>query len=315
MKKRQIDVDMPGERLDRFLARRLPEFTRGFCKDLIERGRVTVGGAVKRPDNKVKDGDHKVQDHERDAWPGLDFDSWVIHEDSSLIVLNKPSGLLMHPLGETWLKEPEAASREPDPNLAGLLLRVRPEIAKAGTPRCGLVHRLDRPTSGVLLVAKTPAAHAKLVEGFAEREIAKTYRAIVLGAPEQKRIDVNAPVGRQPGRRRMEVLPWGRPSQTEFKIVETATGASLVEARPKTGRTHQIRVHLAEVGLPVLGDPESIRGPERAKLSEYRLPDPPRLMLHAYQLRFVHPKTKKPAQFTAPLPKDFKAYWMLLRNL
>ena len=315
MKNREIDVDKPGERLDAFLARRLDGMTRAFCKDIIERGKVTIRGVAKRADYKVRDGDYILVDSARDEWPELDLDSWVLFEDEAFIVLDKPSGLLMHPMGETWLTKPEAAASEPVPNLAGLILRVRPEIVKAGTPRCGLVHRLDRPTSGVLLLAKTPAAYKKLVAAFAGREVFKTYRAIVLGSPEKKRHLVNAPVGRQPGRRRMEVLPWGRPSQTEFRVVGSAPGASLVEAQPKTGRTHQIRVHLAEVGLPVLGDPESIRAVEKKKIEELHLPKPPRLMLHAYRLRFKHPKTGKPLVFTTPPPRDFQDYWSLLRRL
>lgn len=238
----------------------------------------------------------------------------MLHEDASLLVLHKPTGFLMHPLGETWLKRPEAAAAETEANLAGLLLRLRPGIVEAGTPRCGIVHRLDRPTSGLLLVAKTPAAYERLVAAFAAREVSKTYRAIVLGGHDKKRHLVDAPVGRQPGRRRMEVLAWGRPSQTQLRIVGSAPGASLIEADPKTGRTHQIRVHLAEIGLPVLGDPEAIRAVEKRRIEELRLPEPPRLMLHAYRLRLKHPKTRKATTFTASPPKDFRDYWALLRS-
>ncbi|MBI4345902.1 MAG: RluA family pseudouridine synthase [Elusimicrobia bacterium] len=310
-----LDIDTPGERLDRFLARRLEGKTRGFCRELIDRGRVTVDGVVRAADYRVKDGERILVDAGRAEWPRLDLEPWVLHEDAELLVLRKPTGLLMHPLGETWLREPEAAASEPEPNLAGLLLRLRPRIVAAGTPRCGLVHRLDRPTSGVLLVAKTPAAYGSLVAAFADRKVSKTYRAIVLGEPERKRIGVDAPVGRQPGRRRMEVLPWGRPAQTDFVVVETASGASLIEAEPKTGRTHQIRVHLAEVGMPVLGDPEAIRAVERRRQKGLGIPDPPRLMLHAYRVRFAHPKTGKAVKFTAPPPEDFRDYWALLKSL
>lgn len=306
---RELSVDVPGERLDRFLARRLESVTRAYCKELIERGRVTVGGAARSADYRVRDGDFIRVEAARGEWPKLDLDDWVIRDDPQFLAIAKPSGLLMHPLGETWLKRPEAAAAEKDPNLAGLVFRTKPKIVEAGTPRCGLVHRLDRPTSGVLLIAKTPAAYEALTRAFAERRVGKTYRAVVLGEPERERLGIDAPVGRLPGRRRMEVLPWGRPAQTEFRVLESARGASLVEAEPRTGRTHQIRVHLAELGYPVLGDPEWIRSAEAARLEALALPAPPRMMLHAYRLRLGHPRTGKPLTLTAPLPKDFRDYW------
>lgn len=310
---KELSVDAPGERLDRFLARRLESVTRAYCKELIERGRVTVGGVPRSADYRVRDGDFIRVEAAAEEWPALDLDDWLIAEDPSFLAVRKPSGLLMHPLGETWLKRPEAAAVERDPNLAGLVFRTKPGIVEAGTPRCGLVHRLDRATSGVLLIAKTPAAYEALTRAFAERRVEKTYRAIVLGEPEKPRLDIDAPVGRVPGRRRMEVLPWGRPAQTEFRVLESSRGASLVEAEPRTGRTHQIRVHLAELGYPVIGDPEWIRSAEEARLEASAIPEPPRMMLHAYRLRIGHPKTGKPLTLTAPLPKDFRDYWRLVK--
>ena len=312
MKAREFVAEEPRERLDHFLARRLEGVTRGFCQDLIARGAVTVGGARRGADYRLRDRDVVRVESDRPRWPALDLDSWVIREDKSLIVLRKPSGLLMHPLGETWLKTPEAAAAEPQPTLAGLICRERPGIIEAKVPRCGLVHRLDCMTSGVLLLAKTPEAYRLLTKAVAERKAAKTYRALVLGEPSKPKMGVDAPVGRVPGKRRMEVLPWGRSAQTEFRVLKMARGAALVEAEPKTGRTHQIRVHLAELGLPVLGDPEWIHAAERERMERLGLPDPPRMMLHAYRLVIAHPATRERLCLVAPLPKDFRDYWRSL---
>ena len=315
MKTRELPAGDPGERLDHFLAARLEGMTRAYCKDLIGRGLVTVNGTRREADYRLRDGDHvQVAGVETD-WPGLELDPWIIREDKALLALRKPSGLLMHPLGVTWLRTPEAAAAEAEPNLAGLLFRKRPGIVQAGVPRCGLVHRLDRATSGVLIVAKTPEAYQSLTAAFAERRAAKTYRAIVLGTPPKAKMGVDAPVGRLPGRRRTEVLPWGRQAQTDFRVLAVAKGAALVEAQPRTGRTHQIRVHLAELGLPVLGDPEWIRTPEQRRAKALGLPKPSRMMLHAYRLVVEHPTTGERLRLVAPLPKDFKEYWAeLLRR-
>jgi len=229
-----------------------------------------------------------------------DLEDWVLHEDSELIVLDKPAGLLMHPLGESWLNTPEAALADQE-NLAGLLLKRRPKIDAAGTPRCGIVHRLDRPTSGVLLVAKTPRAYERLTGAFKAREVHKLYRAIVRGVPADKKARVEAPIGRKPGHRKVMVTPFGKSAETGFRVVEAKKAAALVEAEPLSGRTHQIRAHLAALGHPVAGDPEFETGTAK--------PAAPRLMLHAYQIRFEHPKTGAPCEFRAAPPKDFREFW------
>jgi 23S rRNA pseudouridine1911/1915/1917 synthase len=213
----------------------------------------------------------------------------------------------MHPLGESWVATPKAALTETEPNLVGLLLAQRPDIADSGLERCGLVHRLDRQTSGVLLVSKTPAAQGALLTAFREREVHKIYRAIVLG--EMASTTVQAPVGRISGMRRVRVTQWGRDAETAFKSAAPGRGVSLVAAEPKTGRTHQIRAHLASVGHPVLGDAEWFGAKERAALQALGHEDPPRMMLHAWRIRFTHPASGKEVSFTAPLPKDFRDYW------
>lgn len=305
------DIELPGEantRLDKLLALRLGKYSRGHIQDLIERGLVTVDGAKSSSDRKLKGGERVVVSSAKADWPELaSFESWVVHEDASVIVLNKPAGLLMHPLGESWLTSPEAAQAEPDANLAGILQRARPEILRKGTPRCGIVHRLDRQTSGVLLVAKNPAAYEALVGDFKERLVEKLYRAVVRGVPEDKASRVEAPIGRDPGHRKIKVTPYGKVAETTIKVVGTAKGAALVEAKPLTGRTHQIRAHLALTGHPVMGDVEFDK-------KEQGKPWPPRLMLHAYCVAFEHPKTGRVVEYVCEPPADFAKFWRSLKK-
>lgn len=302
MAKKVLSVETGGGRLDAFLAKNLTGYTRSFLKELIAGGCVTVNGKALDADDRVPDGAKvTVVLPELAPVPGTDFESWVLFEDKRLLVLNKPSGLLMHPLGTSWLTSPEAARAEKEENLAALLQVHRPAILKAGTPRCGIVHRLDRPTSGVLLVAKDPETYAALCEGFKERLMEKTYRAIVRGEMTGKS-RVDAPIGRAPGARKIVVTSLGKTAETAFKVASKKKGATLVEAMPLTGRTHQIRAHLAHMGHPVMGDAEF----DRPAAGEARAP---RLMLHAYRLMFEHPASGRPALFTAEPPKDFAAFW------
>ena len=298
----KFKVEHTGKRLDAFLAEHLTAYSRVFLKGLITQGLVTVDGKPGRADRKVEEGQLVVANLPEDA-PGPsaeDFESWVLFEDRRLLVLNKPSGLLMHPLGESWLTAPEAARAEDETNVAALLQIHRPAILKAKTPRCGIVHRLDRPTSGVLAVAKDPETYAALTGAFKDRMMEKTYRAVVAGVPKD-RSRVEAPVGRNPGHRRVVVTPLGKTAETSFKVVAKKKKAALVEATPLTGRTHQIRAHLAFLGHPVAGD------------MEFPGLKAPRLMLHAWRLAFTHPLTGKDAEFTADPPADFMKFWRTLK--
>lgn len=302
---RVLLVETGGPRLDAFLAKKLPGYTRVFLKGLIEAGRVTVDGESRDADDRVAEGERvRVELPSLEPVPGTDFESWILFEDQRLFVLNKPSGLLMHPLGSSWLTTPEAARAEPVENLAALIQVHRPAVLKAGTPRCGIVHRLDRLTSGVLVVAKDPETYAALCAAFKAREMDKTYRAIARGALAGAS-RVRAPIGREPGQRRIVVTSLGKPAETGFKVLSRKKDATLVEAKPLTGRTHQIRAHLAYLGHPVAGDPEFDKRAEG-------VPVPPRMMLHAYRLMFEHPASGRPACFDAEPPKDFAAFWKSL---
>jgi len=303
MKKRLIvETDQP--RLDAFLSRFLTGYSRAFLKDMIGRGMVKVEGKVVDADEPVVEGQRvDVELPETASASADDFESWVLYEDKRMLVLNKPSGLLMHPLGDSWLKSPEAARAGRETNLAAELQVHRPAILKAGTPRCGIVHRLDRPTSGVLLVAKDPETYSALTDMFKERYMDKIYRAIVRGVPPATS-RVVAPIGREPGLRKIVVTPLGKPAETSFRVVTKKKVAALVEAKPLTGRTHQIRAHLAHIGHPVMGDTEFDR---------MGVPAAPRLMLHAYRISFEHPFTGRPARFEANPPADFNKFWRSLK--
>ena len=303
MNKRLV-VETEGPRLDAFLAKGLPDYTRVFLKNLVESGHVLVDGSRRAPDWRVSEGEVVTLElPETAAASSEDFESWALYEDKRMLILNKPTGLLMHPLGSSWLKSPEAARAGRETNLAAELQVHRPAILKAGTPRCGIVHRLDRPTSGVLCVAKDPETYAALTDMFKERLMDKTYRAIVRGVPPPS-TRVQAPIGREPGLRKIVVTPLGKTAETSFKVISKKKQAALLEAKPLTGRTHQIRAHLAHIGHPVMGDPEFDRK---------GVPSAPRLMLHAYRLAFEHPFTGRQAFFEAEPPKDFNAFWRSLK--
>lgn len=293
-----------GMRLDRFLAHRLKDYSRSQLQALIKEGRVTVDGTVRGADYRLR-GEERVEVCLAHApWGAEGFESWVLHEDKDLLVIDKPAGLLMHPLGTSWLSVPEAAMLCSDPNLAGMLQKARPSLA--ALPRCGIAHRLDRQTSGVLLVGKTGPALEALIASFKERRVEKVYRAVVRGQPEPKP-RVEAPVGRKPGHRKVLVTPFGKPAETAFSVLERGRDAALVEARPLTGRTHQIRAHLALLGHPVAGDPE-FDHPSPGR------PWPVRTMLHAYQIKLAHPGTGRAASFRAVLPDDFRRFWKELKK-
>ena len=303
--KKILKVETSGPRLDAFLAKNLKGYTRVFLKGLVEGGHVTVEGETRDADDRVAEGERVVVElPELEPVAGTDFESWVVFEDKRLFVMNKPSGLLMHPLGSSWLTTPEAARSEAVENLAALIQTHRPAIVKAGTPRCGIVHRLDRLTSGILVVAKDPEIYAALCAAFKAREMDKTYRAIARGELKGS-ARVQAPIGREPGQRRIVVTSLGKPAETGFKAVAKKKTATLVEAQPLTGRTHQIRAHLAYLGHPVAGDPEFDKRAEG-------VPVPPRMMLHSYRLAFEHPASGRLAEFSAEPPKDFASFWKSL---
>ena len=303
-----IAEEEAGERLDRLLSRRLPELTRSRLKKLIEGGAAQVDERpLTAPSSKLKPGQRLVLLVPPAADPepeGQAMDLAVVYEDEALIVIDKPAGLVVHP-----------APGNPDRTLVNALIAHCGESLKGvgGVRRPGIVHRLDKDTSGLLVAAKTDPAHRALVEQFAARTIERRYLALVWGRPDPPEGEIEGNIGRSPrNRQKMAVLRHGgRAATTRYRVAASSSGdaASLVECRLLTGRTHQIRVHLTYRGHPLLGDPLYGRVgntrlnalPEAARQALQRLG---RQALHARSLGFTHPTSREQLQFTSDLPID-----------
>lgn len=291
-----------GRRLDQALAGLFPDFSRTRLGDLAREGRVRIDGVARRASWRVAGGERVVLALPPDAARGADrpepLPLAVVYEDPDLFVLDKPPGLTVHP----------GAGRPSGTLLNALLAR---DPALAALPRAGLVHRLDRDTSGLLLVARRPRAYRSLVAALAVRAIHRRYDALVWGTPPAQGL-VDAPLGRHPAHRtRRAVVPGGRPARTHFTVVGRAHGIARLAVRIETGRTHQIRVHLAHRGHPVVGDPvyggvrpppASLPAPLRELLGATR-----RQMLHASRLELAHPRDARPLVFSVPPPADMVA--------
>ena len=278
-------------RLDQFLAKRLPEHSRSRLQQLIRGGFVRLNRGTSRPRQIVRAGDkidliepppEKV-DIQPEAIP-LD----VLFEDDDLIVINKPAGMTVHP----------GAGQREHTLVNALLSHCAGLSGVGGKERPGIVHRLDKETSGCLVVAKNDMAHRELSKQFAARKVEKIYLALVAGKLRKPAGVIDEKIGRHPvHRKRMQVSPHrGRTARTEYRVIRSSDAASLIECRLHSGRTHQIRVHLHHLGHPVLGD--KVYGPRFAK-------NFPRQMLHAWKLGFRHPRTSQWKTFEASLPVDF----------
>ena len=291
----RIDLVVPPDeaklRLDQFLAKRLPEFSRSRLQHLIRDGFVRLNNSATRPRQIVRSGD-KVELTE----PPLEkietlpepIPLEILFEDNDLIVVNKPPGLVVHP----------GAGHREHTLVNALLNHCATLSGIGGKERPGIVHRLDKETSGCLVVAKNDAAHRELSRQFAARTVEKIYLALVAGKLRKPAGVIEEKIGRHPlHRKRMSATTLrGRAAKTEYRVVRSSERASLVECRLHSGRTHQIRVHLHHLGHPVLGD--KVYAPRLAG-------DFPRQMLHAWKLGFRHPGTEEWNSFEAPLPEDF----------
>ena len=287
-------------RLDRFLANKLPEYSRSRLQQLVRTGFVRLNGATTRPRHLVRSGD-KIElteaplekiDNQPEPIP-LE----VLFEDKDIIVINKPPGLVVHP---------GAGHRQH--TLVNALLSHCPTLSGiGGKERPGIVHRLDKETSGCLVVAKNDGAHRELSRQFAERSVEKIYLALVAGKLRKDAGVIEGKIGRHPvHRQRMSVAAArGRPAKTDYRVICSGDQASLVECRLYSGRTHQIRVHLHHLGHPVLGD--KVYAAHLAK-------NFPRHMLHAWKLGFRDPRSGDSKSFEAPLPDDFTTAMKMIRE-
>ncbi len=289
----RVEPVAAGTRLDRFVTDRFPDLSRARAQGLIAAGHVRVNGASAKPAHRLRAGETvevEVPPLPPETLVPEPAALAIVHEDADVLVLDKPAGLVVHP-----------GAGHARGTLAAALLAHAPGIAGVGGPRRpGIVHRLDKDTSGLLAVAKTRAAYDSLVAQLARRAVTRTYRAIVHGRVGPVAGVVDAPIGRHPHDRvRMAVRPGGRGKRavTRYRVLERFAGFTLVEASLETGRTHQIRVHMASLGHPVAGD--DVYGGRRRR----PLPVPfAGLALHAVELAFVHPVTGEHLKFASPLP-------------
>jgi 23S rRNA pseudouridine1911/1915/1917 synthase len=296
-----------GLRLDQALAAALPQYSRARLQRWIREGAVRLGGKPARARDRVLGGEQVVVEAQFAADDSVGAEALpldIVHEDRELLVLNKPAGLVVHP---------GAGNRAH--TLQNALLAHDPALARV--PRAGLVHRLDKETSGLLIVARTPEVHTRLVAQLAAREIGREYLALVAGQPTGgARID--EPIGRHRSlRTRMAVRADGREAVTNFRIEERFRVHTLLRVKLETGRTHQIRVHLAHVGLPLVGDPAyggrqgRVAG-DAAQLNTL-LHEFQRQALHAQRLTLAHPRSGREVAFEAALPADLTALLAALR--
>jgi 23S rRNA pseudouridine1911/1915/1917 synthase len=285
-----VPADCAGLRLDQVLARLLPEHSRNRLARWIREARVSVDGSTASPRAKMWGGERvrvtPGEDPATLAYRPQEIPLDIVYEDDTVIVINKPAGLVVHPGSGNW-----------DGTLLNALLQHAPGLE--GVPRAGIVHRLDKDTSGLLVVAKTITAQTHLVRQLQAHTVAREYSAAVHGRVERDGT-VDAPIGRHPvSRTRMAVVARGKPAVTHYHVAARYRDATLLECRLETGRTHQIRVHLASIGHPLIGDP--VYGPRAARREPGRFH---RQALHARKLAFVHPATGRTMSCEAALPAD-----------
>lgn len=284
-----------GMRLDRFLASRFPGYSRSFLQELIREGRVLVKGKPCRPSTPVAPGDEiELRLPEGAPREPEDLGLEVVYRDDCVLAINKRPGLVVHP----------ARGHKTGTILQGLFHLFREEIARDPTFHVGPVHRLDAGTSGLLLCAWGEETHKFLQSQFEHRSVEKTYLAICSGEPRFDELEVDAPLGTDPADPERVAVGGlrARPALTRLKVLARGGGCALVRAEPHTGRTHQIRVHLAHVGHPLVGD-ELYGGPTRDARGATLLERP---ALHSESLTFVHPRTGEPMTLRAPLWRDMR---------
>lgn len=296
-----IEQSLPQVRLDAFLHTKFPEVSRGALQRLIEEGNIRVNGKETKPAFHARAGD-TVSIRWPEARPAEaqpeEMALSILFEDEDLIVVNKPAGLVVHP----------AVGHEEHTLVNALLHHCAGQLSGiGGVARPGIVHRIDKETSGCLVVAKNDATHMALAEQFSGRTVTKIYHAILCGALPRESGSITAPIARHPTQRKiMAVVEKGRESNTAYRVLKRLRGATLVEASLHTGRTHQIRVHFKHVGFPLVGD--VVYGKQQnLRLKEVTRFAAARQMLHAYNLSFTHPRTGKKVACEAPFPEDFLA--------
>lgn len=299
--KQQIVVTDAGKRLDKLISEQLPELTRSAVQHLMQDGCVTIAGKPVKKNTKASAGDvitvELPEPREVEIEPeNIPLD--IVYEDEDIIVVNKPKGMVVHPAPGNWSGTlVNALMYHCGDSLSGINGEIRP----------GIVHRIDKDTSGLLVVAKNDRAHQSLAEQIKVHSAGRRYFAVVYGTPREQKGTVNAPIARHPvDRKKMAVLAGGREAITHYEVLEQYAGYSYLTFLLETGRTHQIRVHMAHIGHPIIGDP--LYGPAKDK---WKLQGQ---CLHAGELTLTHPATGERMTFQAPLPAYFTTVLQKLRN-
>ena len=282
-----------GIRLDIYIAENFNELSRTMIKKLIESNNILVNDKSEKVSYKVQANDNisiDVPEAKETKLKAQEIPLDIIYEDSDIIVVNKPKGMVVHP-----------ANGNPDGTLVNAILSICKNSLSGigGELRPGIVHRLDKDTSGLIIVAKNDKAHINMSEQIKERNVKKTYIALVRGNVPEEEATINMPIGRSTkDRKKMAVTKNGKQAITHFKVLKRYSKYTLLEIKIETGRTHQIRVHMAEIGYPVVGDAVYSNGKNEFGIEGQ--------MLHAYKLEFMHPITNKHMELTAPLPQYFE---------
>ncbi|MBX6315000.1 MAG: RluA family pseudouridine synthase [Isosphaeraceae bacterium] len=314
----RVKARMEGKRIDAYLASRFPDYSRSVIQKVIEAGAVLVNGEVPKPSYKVRT-DDVIRVWLPDLGDGCptpeDIPLTIVYEDESFVVVDKPPGMVTHPAKGNWSGTLVNALQFHFDRLSTVGGELRP----------GIVHRLDRDTSGLLIVAKDDRSHQALARQFEGRTIQKEYLALVYGAPERDSDFIERPIGFHPTHREKMAIrspeDGGKEAVTFYQVVERFRGFALVRCLPKTGRTHQIRVHLAHIGHAIVAD-KLYSGRDRLTVGDLAGPEAPeadrvligRQALHAHRLRLAHPLTGRPLDFTSPLPADMAATREALRR-
>ncbi len=297
----EVEPEKAGLRIDQFLREKIPEFSRSRIQKLIGEGFILLEQRRVKPSQKVKAGQRiEVQtppEEELEIKP-QDVPLEIIYEDGDLAIIYKPSCLVVHP----------APGHKEGTLVHGLLKKLKDLSGIGGKLRPGIVHRLDKDTSGIMLVAKNDFTHQALIKAFKERKVSKEYLALLWGNLKPSQGLIETFIGRHPVyRKKMAVLKEGKIAITSYQVLKYFKRACLVLAKPITGRTHQLRVHFSYLGHPILGDP--IYGGLK-----FNLPQPKRLMLHACKITFTHPRTGETLTFYREAPEDFQNYLCLERD-
>ena len=296
-------ADIPGERLDAFLARQGENLSRSAAQKLIEEGCVKRNGKPGRKNDKLNLGDaieYEIPEPKEVDIVPTEMALDIVYEDEDVLVINKPKGLVVHP----------AAGHQDDTLVNGLLYAMGDDLSGInGELRPGIVHRIDKDTSGLLAVAKNDFAHNMLASQLKDHTMARSYEAIVVGSFREDSGTVDAPIGRHPSdRKKMCIIERNsKPAVTHWEVVERFRGYTHIRCRLETGRTHQIRVHMAHIGHPLLGD--TVYGHKKPELGQDSQ------CLHAFSLCFRHPRDGRPVMVFAPLPKYFEDVLEKLRKM